>query len=82
MSENQTNARELTEDWLHKWRSLESDEDKVTNHTYSSRCNEIGVQTSLPFLIDDPADLIPVKEDKLENNWRPEIGDCPTIVFQ
>ena len=72
MSVNQTKARELTEDWLHKWRSLESDEDKVTNHTYSSRCSEIGVQTSLPFLIDDPADLIPVKEDKLENNWRPE----------
>lgn len=71
MSVNQSKARELTEDWLHKWRSLESEEDKVITHT-PSRSSDIGVQTLFPILIDDPADLIPVKEEKGTDNWRLE----------
>lgn len=57
MTVNQSKVRELTEDWLHRWRSVEPDD---SNNP--PRSNDIGVQTSFPINKEDPADLIPMKE--------------------
>lgn len=62
MTVNQSKVRELTEDWLHRWRSPERDD---TENTASNppRSNDIGVQTSFPLLIkEDSTGLISVEE--------------------
>lgn len=62
MTVNQSKVRELTEDWLHRWRSVEpGDAETTANHP--PRSNDIGVQTSFPVLInEDSVDLVPVNQ--------------------
>lgn len=60
MTVNQSKVRELTEDWLQRWRTTEPNEEIITSKNMT-RTNNIGVQTALP----DPADLIPVKESAI-----------------
>lgn len=73
MRVNHSKACALTEDWLQKWRCRETDESAdVITHTAPPRSIEVGVQVSFPIVMDDPADLIPVKEAKPANRSQTE----------
>ena len=78
MSVNQTKARELTEDWLERWRSSsETLENRVRQN--SIQCSDVGVQTQPN--VDNAADLIPVKQARQTGCWRSEDYDSSDALM-